>query len=148
MRLVAVSFFVGALLLLASVTPGVSAEDLLTPRQAQQAQQSNARQLIDVRTPGEWAQTGLPEGAVGANLRNPDGAEAFIAKVLDHLGGDRSKPVALICASGVRSTYAQALLRQAGFEDVANVRNGMFGNPTDGPGWLEQGLPLQDCTTC
>jgi rhodanese-related sulfurtransferase len=39
----------------------------------------------------------------------------------------KSKPIALICSTGHRSSLAAALLKQKGFEDVSNVAGGMTG---------------------
>jgi rhodanese-related sulfurtransferase len=54
----------------------------------------------------------------------------------------------LICAVGVRSSRGARILKRAGFETVYNVREGLLGNPEDGPGWLERGLPIDPCPDC
>ena len=36
----------------------------------------------------------------------------------------------------------------AGFTNILNVREGMLGNPLDGPGWLDRELPVERCKNC
>jgi rhodanese-related sulfurtransferase len=101
--------------------------------------------IVDVRTEREWRETGMPMGARGASIHQPGGREAFIADALEAVGGDRSRPIATIATTGVRSTRAQAWLTEAGFTQVFNVKEGMFGRVDetgDAPGWLNRGLPL------
>jgi len=73
--------------------------------------------LIDVRAAGEF-QVRHIDGAV--NIPAPD-----IRSRRDTL--KKSKPIALICSTGHRSSLAAALLKQKGFEDVSNVAGGMTG---------------------
>ena len=93
--------------------------------------------LVDVREPGEWAQTGMPANAKGVPISSAD----FVAKVLAANGGDRSKPVAVICKSGGRSVKAAEQLTAAGFTSVTNVGDGMIGRDGVGKGWLAASLP-------
>jgi rhodanese-related sulfurtransferase len=95
--------------------------------------------LIDVREPAEWTDTGMPADAHGVPISSPD----FIKRVLTEVGGDKSKPVAVICRSGTRSTRAAAQLAAAGFTNVTNVGDGMAGNPNVGQGWVGSSLPLK-----
>jgi len=73
--------------------------------------------LIDVRASGEFQLRHI-EGAV--NIPAPD-----LRSRRDTL--KKSKPIALICSTGHRSSLAAALLKQKGFEDVRNVAGGMTG---------------------
>jgi rhodanese-related sulfurtransferase len=66
----------------------------------------------------------------------------FIKDVSALLDGDRSRPVALMCARGVRSKRMTAALTEAGFTTVIDVPEGMLGSGA-GPGWLKRGLPLR-----
>jgi rhodanese-related sulfurtransferase len=93
--------------------------------------------LIDIRRPDEWAATGKAEGAVPLDLRRED----FIAELTRIAGGDRSRPIALICARGVRSARTANLLSENGFTAIINIPEGMLGS-ADGPGWIARGLPL------
>ncbi|UWQ20522.1 rhodanese-like domain-containing protein [Jannaschia sp. W003] len=94
--------------------------------------------LVDIRRPDEWRRTGVPEGAWAIDMRRPD----FAAAVLQAAGGDPSRPVALICARGVRSARVAALLDAEGFGAVLDVPEGMLGSAA-GPGWLARGLPVR-----
>jgi rhodanese-related sulfurtransferase len=95
--------------------------------------------LIDVRDPAEWRDTSMPAGAIGISISRPD----FVEAVTTATGGDRSRPVALICRSGTRSLRAAKALTEAGFTNVTNIGDGMVGRDGVGPGWLASGLPLQ-----
>ncbi len=119
-----------------------SAGDLTAPDAWVQAK-AGTLILIDVRSPGEWRQTGIPKGAKAITIHDPGGMAAFVAKVKAAVGDDRSVRIGLICAAGVRSHRAQAMLRLAGFTNVVNVREGMMGRSAESPGWLRRSLPTQ-----
>ncbi len=104
--------------------------------------------MIDVRSPQEWRETGVPEHAQTVTIHNPDGLAGFVADVADVVGTDKERPIALICARGNRSSVGVQALRQAGFRRILNVREGLFGNGRDGPGWLGRGLPTGPCRRC
>lgn len=91
--------------------------------------------LIDIRRPDEWARTGVGEGAYPLDMRRDDFVEALLAVVENN----RTAPVALICARGVRSRHMTARLTQAGFTNIIDVPEGMLGSGA-GPGWLKSGL--------
>ncbi len=93
--------------------------------------------LIDIRRPDEWKKTGSGEGATRLDMRRED----FIAELDKMTGGDRSKPVALICARGVRSSRMNNRLVEAGFTNIIDVPEGMLGSKA-GPGWLKRSLPV------
>ena len=76
-------------------------------------------QIIDVRTDGEVAQ-GIIEGAVQIDISKPN-----FEKELEAL--DKSKPVLVYCAAGGRSKTAQNIMKEKGFESVANLTNGYSG---------------------
>lgn len=92
--------------------------------------------LIDVREPGEWADTGMPAESRGVSISRAD----FVAAVLAEVGGDMTRPVAVICKSGSRSVRAADQLAKAGFTSVTNVGDGMMGREGVGKGWLAAGL--------
>lgn len=93
--------------------------------------------LVDIRRPDEWARTGVGAGAIPLDMRD----DAFIDKLHNVVKNDRSTPVALICARGVRSRGLAQRLRQAGFTHILDVPEGMLGSGA-GPGWLRAGLPV------
>ncbi len=101
--------------------------------------QSGSLVLVDIRAPKEWAQSGVP--ASGQLITMYQRGDKFLAALKKAAGGDTSKPVALICATGVRSLRMQSALQHAGFKNVINVLGGMFGTPKD-RGWIKAGLPV------
>ncbi|MCH8197278.1 MAG: rhodanese-like domain-containing protein [Proteobacteria bacterium] len=103
--------------------------------------------VIDVRSPREWRQTGVAKGARQVTIHDPGGLPGFVEAVKVVLGGDLKRPIAVICATGNRSTLAQRFLTEAGFTRVLNIKEGMLGGPY-GPGWLTRGLPVESCTAC
>ncbi|WP_298860508.1 rhodanese-like domain-containing protein [uncultured Sulfitobacter sp.] len=92
--------------------------------------------LIDIRRPDEWAATGIAQGAIPLDMRDPEFAQKLLALVPDP--NDR---IALICARGVRSRYLAGQLTEAGFTNIIDVPEGMLGSGA-GPGWLAAGLPV------
>jgi rhodanese-related sulfurtransferase len=104
--------------------------------------------IVDVRSPREWRQTGVATGARMVTIHNPKGIKAFVAAMTSAVGGDKSRPVALIFAAGVRSARAVRILTAAGFTKLKNISEGMLGRPDAGPGWLKRGLPVTPCSEC
>tara|TARA_Y100000588_G_scaffold59796_1_gene58739 strand:- start:116 stop:532 length:417 start_codon:yes stop_codon:yes gene_type:complete len=96
--------------------------------------------LIDIRTPREWQETGVPVGAIALTMHTSK--NVFYERVVAAVGGDKSKPVALICAAGNRSRWASNFLAEKGFSRISNVGEGLYGNGSL-PGWLERGLPVR-----
>ena len=119
-----------------NVNAQVTAGDLSAP-DAHAAARAGEIVLIDIRRPDEWARTGVPEGGIGIDMRRDDFVDVLLAQV----DGDPSRPVALICARGVRSARMSARLRAAGFTQIIDVPEGMLGSGA-GPGWLRRGLPV------
>jgi rhodanese-related sulfurtransferase len=109
----------------------------LTVAEAYQQAQSGEITLIDIRTPREWKAVGVPVGGHPIDMRRKDFAEAVAAVV----GGDRSAPIALICAAGVRSARMTLALSKAGFSTIIDVPEGMMGSRA-GPGWVASNLPV------
>ena len=72
---------------------------------------SQGAQLVDVRTPQEFAQGAIP-GSKNIPLQ-------AIQKATEAL--DRSKPVIVYCVSGARSSQAQMFLENMGFDSVHNL---------------------------
>jgi rhodanese-related sulfurtransferase len=142
---------VGALLLPAMALPSLvlAADDLeiLTAPEAFLKVSEGELILIDVRSRKEWRETGIPRGALAISIHDPRGRDGFLEKVRGAIGVDPGRPVATICAAGVRSDRTQAWLREAGYKPVLNVREGMLGRwrpfePAQ-PGWLKRGLPTE-----
>ncbi len=109
----------------------------ITAQEAYEALQKQSLILVDVRTPGEWRQTGIAEGAVPISMQDP----AFIAKFEALRADNPDKPVAFICASGRRSGIVQNELARRGYKNVFSVYGGTTGS-SSAPGWIAQGLPV------
>ncbi len=109
----------------------------LTPEEAAQLTAQGEITLIDIRRPDEWARTGVPTAGHPIDMRHKD----FIAQLDQIIDGDRARPVALICARGVRSDRMSAHLEEAGFTNIIDIPEGMLGSAA-GPGWLQRGLPV------
>jgi len=126
---------------------GAEAGDALTAPEALAQVRAGKIVLIDVRSPREWRKTGVPAGAKTVTIHHPRGASGFLADILKAVGGDKNRPVALICASGVRSSRGKRFLEANGFTHVHDVPEGMMGRG-DRPGWLARKLPTTPCTAC
>ena len=82
--------------------------------------------LLDVREPDEWEQ-----GAIPGALHIPRGhLEAQIETRIV----DKSAPVVVYCAGGVRSAFATKTLQDLGYRDVVSLAGG-FGR------WKDEGRP-------
>ena len=109
---------------------------MMDPKEAYEKAKKGEIVLFDVRTPGEWTQTGVPEGAHPLEL-----APTFLARLNQLTGGDKTKPLAFMCATGARSAYVVRELAKRGWTNLINVAGGVFGGPA-GPGWKAEGLPF------
>jgi rhodanese-related sulfurtransferase len=133
----------GSLVLAPWTGSGVrAAETIIAAPDVRAAALAGSVIIIDVRSPREWRQTGVPSGARTVTIHNCNGIKVFVAQMVKAVGGDKSKPVALICAAGARSARALKILTAACFTKIQNVSEGMLGRPDAGPGWLKRGLPV------
>ena len=85
-------------------------------------------QIVDVREPDEWAETGVPEGAVLIPLGDLE------AQAPTELASEQ--PVYVICRSGNRSQTGSDILVGLGYTQVFNVDGGITA-------WIEAGLPVE-----
>ncbi len=90
--------------------------------------------VIDVRTPGEWKQTGLVENSIPIMFfdekRKPRPIE-WMNQASDYIQPEGE--VALICRTGNRSKIiGNYLIRQHGFQNVYNVKGGIVSWMKDG----------------
>ena len=131
-------------LLTMTTTATLASTDLAAPDASAKVQAGQVT-LIDIRTPGEWKETGVPKGAKLVNMVHPQGATGFVNAVLDKVNGDRAAPIALICRTGNRTTQVQRYLESQGFTNIHNVKEGMAGSSA-GPGWIKRGLPVETCS--
>lgn len=81
-----------------------------------QVRDGNGRVVIDVREQDEWDQGHLP-GAVHIS-------KGYLETRIEDAVPDRSTPLTLYCAAGVRSLLAARALREMGYEDVASMSGG------------------------
>ncbi len=72
--------------------------------------------VIDVRSPAEYSEAYLPNAT---NIPIQQFRER-ISEVEKLVGGDKTRPVVLYCASGARATRAKAQLDAAGYTNVVN----------------------------
>ena len=99
--------------------------------------------LIDIRSEQEWKQTGVAPQAHTISMHQEGGLLEFEQQLLMLLEFDKDKPIALICAAGVRSSRMQHYLHSRGFSQVSDVTEGMLGNFFH-QGWIDQGLPIMN----
>lgn len=125
------------LLLLVLLPPPAAGNETLSVREAHDKAVSGEILLVDIRSPEEWRDTGVGEGAHAVSMHRPD----FMARIEAMTGGDKTKPVALICARGGRSDRMRRALVERGYTHVLDVPEGMLGS-SHGPGWLKEGLPV------
>ena len=74
-------------------------------------------QLIDVRTPEEFAEGHL-ENAINIDI-NGDNFEASVASL------DKEKPVMVYCKAGGRSAKAATKLKEMGFKSISDLDGGI-----------------------
>ena len=123
----------------------VAAETVIGAEEARTKQESGTLTVIDIRRPSEWRDSGVPEGGETISMHDPAGPEAFLANILASVDGDKAAPIGLICASGVRSTWASDFLESQGFTNIFNIKEGMLGRGP-APGWIRRGLPTATYT--
>ncbi len=123
------------------------------PKEAFQFLKSNpSAVLIDVRSEIEYLFVGHPVGSIHVPWNdgpdweiNPD----FVTDVRKI--ANESRPVLLICRSGVRSLDAGQILEDSGFKHVYNVLHGFEGDLDESHkrsslnGWRHDGLPWEQC---
>ena len=127
--------------------PAALSQTVVSPDQALQLARGRQVTIIDIRWPDEWRQSGLPAGAERATVRLSRGPNEFLNKIAKLTQGDKSKPIALICAAGVRSGYAAKLLASRGYTQVMDISEGMLGNG-HWAGWLARDLPISIFKDC
>ena len=100
----------------------------ITPAELQQLAHSGAIDLLDVRTPGEFATAHVP-GALPAPLDTLDAAAFLKAR------GEQSKPIYVLCQTGGRARKAIEKFERAGFDGCVLVEGGT-------QAWMDAGLPV------
>lgn len=100
----------------------------LSPDDFQSSIADGAVQLVDVRTPEEYAEQHI-NGAINIDVYE----DSFIEQCKARL--DKDRPVAVYCRSGKRSANAACQLRKAGFKRVLNLDGGITA-------WLDAAKPV------
>ena len=110
--------------------------DIWSAEQAFEALRDSEIVLIDIRSRGEWKETGVADGAWPISMHEPDFPQRlFRAQELAN-----GRPVALICATGGRSGAVMRALDRAGYTGFIDVSEGMEGSKL-GRGWIAKRLP-------
>jgi rhodanese-related sulfurtransferase len=129
------------LLMLGLHVPFVTADtNIISVVDADKASTKGDLLLIDIRSAGEWLETGVAPQAVLISMHQAGGLEKFSSDLLAMVEGNKQRKIALICAGGIRSVYLQYYLRKQGYSEVLDVSEGMQGGIFK-KGWVDQGLP-------
>lgn len=116
----------GAVGLLVFFATRVSAEGAISPAEAATwIKEKNNLQLIDVRTPAEYAEGHL----TNAKLIPLQELEARLAEI------DKGQPVLLYCRSGNRSGIALKILNDKGYTQAKHMSGGINA-------WKSSGMPV------
>lgn len=83
--------------------------------------------IVDIRTPGEWRETGLVKDAIPIMFFDERGSyniETFLSELNKKV--DTKKPFALICRTGSRTRILGDYLSKEMGYDVINLQGGMM----------------------
>ena len=123
--LVAIALTSGFFLLLPVLQGAAGAG--ISPTEAVQLMNRDKAVVVDVCSAQEFA-SGRVKGAVHVAL---DELEARLADTVK----DKTKPVIMVCASGMRSKRALAVAKKLGYEQVHSLQGGL-------QAWKEANLPI------
>jgi len=98
--------------------------------------------LVDIRTPEEWQQTGIVDGALLVTYTD---AASFLSAVKLHLGPEQT--LALICRSGNRTSRAARQIAGLIENPVVDVAGGMLRVVREGYRPVPSSNGIQ-CVTC
>lgn len=130
MKNISILFGLTVLLFFAACKDKTVAEEIkvLPPQEFHDAVVNKDVQLLDVRTPEEFAEGHLKD-AENINVLEDD----FISEV-EKL--DPEKPIYVYCRSGKRSAKAAQILKEKGFKEIRDLQGGFLE-------WEAQGLPKE-----
>jgi rhodanese-related sulfurtransferase len=94
--------------------------------------------LVDIRSRGEWVETGIASVARPVSMHE----RQFLSRFRTIAEEANGRPIALICATGGRTAWLQTELSRRGITNLVDVPEGMMGSAA-GPGWLRAGLPVR-----
>lgn len=109
----------------------------ISVREAHEQAKAGRITLIDIRTPEEWRDTGVPEGAIRLDMTSP----TFVARLAGLRAENPNRPIALICRTSSRTRYVQEELTRRGWRGIVNVSGGILGDGRH-RGWLAENLPV------
>ena len=136
-----------ALVIFLGAGSGAVPQGVVAPEQALRLARDGGVTIIDIRRPDEWRKTGVASGSKRATIRTRQGTAGFLERIAKLTKGDKTTPIALICAAGVRSKHASRLLRDRGYTQVLDISEGMLGNGK-GAGWIGRKVPVSPCPSC
>lgn len=110
----------------------------LSPRQAYEHVAAGKAVLVDIRTPEEWAETGVPTGALRLDMTDPN----FVTKLDAVRRANPGKDIAIICRTANRTSLVHRELTARGWTNLINVRGGLAGRGAE-RGWKADGLPIE-----
>jgi rhodanese-related sulfurtransferase len=119
-------FAIAAILGLVLAAQQLQAADGVDVKQAQSMNKQGAL-LLDVREPDEYSAVHAPEAKL-----IPLGE---LSARLQEIASYKDKPIVVMCRSGNRSAKAVALLKEAGYTQVSNVKGGI-------KSWESEGLQV------
>ena len=125
-RLLSIIFTLNLCACLPSI--GQNENELSAKKFAALLSQTPDAQIVDARTPEEFAQKRLSK-AVNINYQGTD-FEVKLEKL------DKQKPVFIYCLAGVRSAKAATVMRTKGFKQVYEMQGGLAK-------WIAGDLPLE-----
>jgi rhodanese-related sulfurtransferase len=115
-----------------AVSSQAFAVEHLTPKEADAEATSGKIVLVDIRTPGEWAQTGVAPNATPLDMTS----SKFSEDLGSLIAANPDKMVTFICRSGQRSGRLAQILEANGLQNIADVKGGMNE-------WVNEGLPVK-----
>ena len=83
--------------------------------------------IVDIRTTGEWKETGILKGAIPIMFFNEQGGydiKGFLKELNAKV--DTTKPFAIICRTGSRTTMLSGFLSKELNYDIINLTGGMM----------------------
>ncbi len=126
------------LLLASSLTFATELQNL-SVEQVEALQKQGKALIIDVRTPGEWKQSGIIPGSKPLQFFDKDGnalTQTWLSQ-FDKLRKSSDQPVVLVCRSGHRSgLVGRFLTKKLGLKNIKHLSTGI-------KSWIKAGKPLQ-----
>ena len=107
------------------------AVEKMAPGQVSAEVEGGRAVLIDIRTPAEWADTGVAQSARPIDMTS----EGFVTDLKTVIAENPGRKLAFICRSGNRSGQLTAQLEASGLTNIIDVAGGTSA-------WIAEGLPM------